>query len=137
VTFYLRSVEVVGQVLAGRDSNPTGRHEAIWWVGGFGEVDYRPTARLVSLLRLEHVGMPTFDDGTTRVRRSVWEVTGGAQWLLEENVKLIVEASYDTNHEAVSDSTARVWSVTVRLATAFWPFTPPALSRWLDHGGPR
>jgi hypothetical protein len=136
VTFYFRRLQVVGQVLAGRDWNPTGRHDGIWWVGGFGELNYRLTPRLVSLVRVEHVGMPTFDDGATRVRRSIWEVTSGAQWLIEDNVKLIVEGTYDANHEAVHDSTVRVWSVTIRLATAFWPFTPPVFARWLGHGGP-
>jgi hypothetical protein len=112
----------------------------MWWLGGFGEVNYRLTPRLLALARLEHVGMPTFDDrargGGTRVRRHIWEVTGGGQWLIEENLKLIVEGTYDTNHEAVSDRTVEVWSVTIRIATAFWPFTPPALSRWLHGEGP-
>jgi len=141
VTLYFRRLEIVGQLLAGRDANPTGLHEPMWWAGGFGEVDYRITPRLVALGRLEHVGMPTFDDradgGTTHVRRSIYEATGGAQWLLEENVKLLVEGTYDANYERVSHTTVRSWSVTVRLATAFWPFTPPGWSRWLMPGGPR
>lgn len=139
VTFYWRRLQVMGQVLAGRQGNPTGVHESMWWVGGFGEVNYRLTPRLVSLMRLEHVTTPSFDDrdhgGSTRVRRHIWEVTGGGQWLVEDNLKLIVEGTYDANHEAVSDSTVQVWSVTVRVATAFWPFTPPGLSRWLGLGG--
>jgi hypothetical protein len=138
VTLYFRSLQLVGQVLAGRHGNPSGRHEPLWWVGAFGEVNYRLTPRLVTLGRLEHVGMPTFDDrdrgGSARVRRRIWEVTGGAQWLVEENLKLVVEGTYDANHEAVSARTVRVWAVTVRLATAFWPFTPPVLSRWLVPG---
>jgi hypothetical protein len=86
--------------------------------------------------------MPTFDDqqrgGTARVRRHIWEVTGGLQWLVEENLKLQVEGTYDANHEAVADQTVQVWSVTLRLTTAFWPFTPPVLPRWIrgDSGPP-
>jgi hypothetical protein len=140
VTLYFRRALVVGQLLAGRDGNPTGRHDAMWWVGGFTELDYRVTPQVVALGRVEHVGMPTFDDravgGATVVRRSIWEFTGGAQWLVEENVKLIVEASYDANHEAVSNTDVHVWAVTVRVATAFWPFTPPGLARVLGRGGP-
>jgi hypothetical protein len=136
---YFRSVQVTGQLLAGHDSNPTGRHEGLWWVGGFGELDYRLTPRLISLMRFEYVGMPTFDDrsrgGTAYVRRGTWQATAGAQWAIEENLKLIVESTYSESRENVSNSTVRGWSVTVRLATAFWPLTPPTLSRWLDLGG--
>jgi hypothetical protein len=137
---YFRSLQLMGQVLAGRDDNPSGLHEPLWWIGGFGEVDYRLHPRLMSLLRFELVGMPTFDDrdrgGSARVRRRLWQLTGGFHWLLEENVKLQVEATYNTNHEAVSDFTVRTWSVTLRLATAFWPFTPPGVARWLGREGP-
>jgi hypothetical protein len=139
-TLYFRSVQVMAQLLAGRDSNPTGRHEPVWWAGGFAELNYRLTPRLLSLVRFEQVGMPTFDDrgrgGSAYVRRSIWQLTSGGQWLIEENLKLIVEGTYGANHESVSDATVRTWSVTVRLATAFWPLRPPGLSRWLDAGGP-
>jgi len=139
VVLYFRRLLLTGQVLAGRDGNPTGYHEPVWWVGGFGEADYRIAPRIVSLLRIEQVGMPTFDDrshgGTTHVRRGIWEFTGGSQWAIEENVKLIVEGTYDLNRESVSDTTVRTWSVTVRLATAFWPGTPPLITRWLRPGG--
>jgi hypothetical protein len=140
MTLYFRSVQIVGQLLAGRDGNPTGLRESLWWIGGFGEVNYRLTPRLLSLVRVEQVGMPTFDDrgrgGSAYVRRSIWQVTSGAQWLIEENLKLIVESTYGDNHEEVSNFRVQSWSVTVRLATAFWPLQPPGLSRLLDRGGP-
>ena len=44
-----------------------------------------------------------------------------------ENVRLIVEGSIGERREGVSDRTVQVSSFTVRLATAFWPFTPPFL----------
>jgi hypothetical protein len=139
-TLYWRSVQITGQLLAAHDANPTGRDAGMWWLGGFGEVDWRLTPQVVTLLRLDHVGMPTFDDrtsgGETHVRRSIWETTGGAQWLIEQNLKLIVEATYDANHEAIRDATVETWSVTVRLATAFWPLTPPLLGRFFDRGPP-
>jgi hypothetical protein len=139
-TFYWRQLQVMGQILAGHDSDPTDVGEGVWWIGGFAEVNYRLTPRLVSLVRVEHVGMPTFDDrdggGTTHVQRRIWEVVAGGQWLIEENLKLVVEASYDNNHEVVADSTTHTWAVTVRLATAFWPLSPPAIGRWLPIGGP-
>jgi hypothetical protein len=138
-TFYWRQLQVMGQILAGRDSDPTGVGRGLWWIGGFAEVNYRLTPRLLSLVRVEHVGMPTFDDrdrgGSTHVRRRIWEVVAGGQWLIEENLKLVVEASWDNNHEAVSDRTTEAWAVTVRLATAFWPLSPPGITRWLPAGG--
>jgi hypothetical protein len=139
-TLYWRQIQVMTQLLAGRDANPTGLHEPVWWLGGFAELDYRLTSRLLWLLRLEHVGMPTFDDrndgGDTHVRRRIWEITSGGQWLIEENLKLIVEATYDANQERVSDTNVRSWSVTLRLATAFWPLTPPGFSRLRGLWGP-
>jgi hypothetical protein len=139
---WFRSLQLTGQLLAARDGNPTGTHEALWWIGGFVEADYRLHPRLMSLFRAEHVTMPTFDDGerggTARVRRHVWQLTSGMQWLIEENLKLQVEGTYSTNREAVSDTTVDAWSVTVRLTTAFWPFTPPGIARWIhgDSGPP-
>ena len=82
---------------------------------------------------------PDFDDraegGKTHVRRRIWEITGGVQWLLEENLKLVAEATYAENHESVRDATTRGWSVTFRVATAFWPFTPPVIGPRLGAGG--
>ena len=105
-------------------------------MAGFVEANYRLHPRLVALGRVEHVGMPDFDDrgrgGTAHVDRRIWETTGGFQWLIDQNLKLQIEGSYDWNRESVSDTTVRVWSVTVRLATAFWPFTPP-LARWIQE----
>jgi hypothetical protein len=135
VKLYFRSVQFMGQLLVGHDTNPTGRHDAMTWVGGFAEADYRILPRLVSLLRFEDVGMPTFDDrgsgGSTHVRRNIIELTGGFQWLVDENLKLIVEASSDTNHDAVADRTVQSWAVTARVASAFWVFTPPPVVRWI------
>jgi hypothetical protein len=61
------------------------------------------------------------------VRRRIWEVTAGWQWLLVENVKLIAEVTYGDNDETVSDRNTTEWTGTLRLATAFWPLTPPFL----------
>ena len=52
---------------------------------------------------------------------------GGAQFLLLENLKLIVEGSLGERRDGVSDRTVQVSSLTVRVSTAFWPFTPPFL----------
>jgi hypothetical protein len=64
----------------------------------------------------------------------VWQLTAGAQWLPLENLKLVVEGTYGENHEDVMDDTTESWLVTVRLATAFWPFTPPGLEFLMPVG---
>ena len=110
-------------VLAGYDSNPTDYKQNLWYYDGFLEGNYRFTPTLVSLLRMDYAWTPRFDDtpqgGSTQVRRRLWGVTGGGQWLLLENLKLVVEATYGENHEGVSDRTVKSWSGTIRLVTAF------------------
>jgi hypothetical protein len=134
VTLYYRRLTVLSQFLAARDSNPTTYGEDMWWYGGFVEADYRLTPTLVALFRPELTGMPTFDDtdhgGTTRIRRHLWQVTAGLQWLVLENLKLIAEGTYGENNEAVAGKTTESYAMTVRAHTSFWPLTPPGLE-WL------
>jgi len=136
-SFYSRRLRFLGQFLAAYDSNPTGHGQELWYYGGFFEGNYRFSPALVSLLRLDYAWAPKFDDtsegGRTRVRRRLWGVTGGGQWLLLENLKFVAEATYSENHEEVTDRTVQSWSFTVRLVTAFWPLTPPGLSGWVDR----
>lgn len=139
VSFYWRQAGLRAQLLANYDDNPTGTDDDFWSIGSFVEGEYRWTPSIVSLARGEAVATPTFDDrdrgGQTRIRRQVWQLTAGAQWLPLENLKLIVEATYGENHEDVSNKTTESWFVTVRVATAFWPLTPPGLDLLLDAVG--
>jgi hypothetical protein len=134
IQLYYRQITARGQFLAANDSNPTGTHRDLWYYGGFFEGEYRFLASLASLLRFEYVAMPTFDDsaaGGARLRRQVWQLTAGIQWLLQQNIKVILETTYGQNHEGVSDQTAKTWSATARIATAFWLPIPPAMEEWL------
>jgi len=141
LTLYSRRGRISTQFLAGWDSNPTNHHVDLWYYGGFVESDYRLTTDLIALLRFDYVGMPNFNDqsagGTTHVRRQVWEITGGAQYLIRENLKVVAEVTYAENHEAVSDATGTALTATLRVATAFWPLTPPLITEWLGHTPPR
>ncbi len=137
LTLSSRRTRLSAQFLAGWDSNPTGHDEGLWYYGGFLQGDYRFTTELIGILRFDYVGMPTFDDenfgGTKHVRRQLWEVTGGAQYLITENLKVVAELTYSENHEAVSDTTATGLAATLRIATAFWPLTPPLVKTpWSD-----
>jgi len=137
LTLRSRRARLAAQFLAGWDSNPTGEGTTLWYYGGFLQTDYRLTPALITLLRFDYVGMPTFDDrvagGTARVRRQIWEVTAGAQYLIVENLKLVAEVTYAENHEAVSDVTTTGLTATLRVATAFWPLTPPLVTEWMER----
>lgn len=132
VDLYSRRFRLLGQLLAAYESNPSGQRRGLWYYGSFLEGQYRMTKDLLALLRFEGAWTQTFDDtrqgGVSQVRRRIWEVTAGWQWLLVENVKLIAEVTYGNNDETVSDQTTTEWTGTLRLVTAFWPLTPPFMS---------
>ncbi|MBI3784492.1 MAG: hypothetical protein HY270_13945 [Deltaproteobacteria bacterium] len=129
IDFYSRRFRLLGQFLAGYDSNPTGYHQSLLYYGGFVEGDFRLTTALLTLLRCDMAWMPQFDDrqagGDTRQRRRLWEITGGMQLSLLQDLKLVAELTYGENHEGVSNETEKTWAGTLRLVTAFWPFAPP------------
>lgn len=141
LTLYAREVRLVAQGLAGYDANPTNRSSALWYYGGFVEGNYRLTPRIISLLRGDYVGMPRFDDtangGMLQVRRHRWEVTGGLQWLPIEKLKLVAEVTYGENHESFKNATVTNLSATLRVATAFWPLTPPGMEEWTEVPSPQ
>lgn len=141
LTLLFRRGRLTAQFLAGWDSNPTATGVDLWYYGGFLEADFRLTTALIALLRLDYVGMPGFDDrgagGTKDVRRRIWEITGGAQYLVREDLKVVAEVTYAENHDAVSNTSARGLTATLRVATAFWPLTPPLITEWLQHAPPQ
>jgi len=130
---YSRRFRLLGQFLAGYESNPTGRGEALWYYGGFLEVDHRLTTTLSALARIDVAWTPRFDDrdrgGSTSVRRELWGLTGGMQWLIEDNLKLVAEVTYAEDHGLGPAQPENTWVATLRVVTAFWPLTPPLLSR--------
>ena len=134
---YFRRARVLAQFLANYDSSPTGRGEGFWFYGGFVEGNYRLTPSVLALLRTDYVWAPEFDDrdhgGTTDVQPWTLSMTAGVQFLLDENVKLIVEGTHGERHDGVSDRTTHFSSLTVRIATSFWPFTPPFVTPLLTH----
>jgi len=137
VDLYSRRFRLLGQFLAEHESSPTGNGESMWYYGGFLEGNFRVTSTLVSLLRVDYAWNPAFDDrrrgGDTHVKRRLWELTGGLQWLLFENLKAVAEVTYGESQETVSDDETATWRATLRLVTAFWPFTPPGLTEWQER----
>jgi hypothetical protein len=131
---YSRRWRLLGQFLAGYESNPAGTLTSLWYYGGFLEAQYRLTTTLLSLVRFDYAWTPRFDDttngGDTRVERRIWEITGGGQWSILQNLKLVAEVTYGENHESVSDTAEKTWIGALHVVTAFWPLTPPGLSEW-------
>jgi len=128
LSLYTRRFRLLAQFLATFESDPTGRSEELWVFGGFVEGAFRVTATVIGLLRAESAFNPEFDDtgagGTTRVRDRLWALTGGGQWLLHQNLKLVAEVSYEEDHESVHGSTTSIWFATVRAVIAFWALDP-------------
>lgn len=134
VALYFRRLLILGQFLAAHDTDPLTFGESLWWFAGFVEADFRITPSLVALLRPEAVKTTTFDDstkgGSTRLRKHLWQLSGGLQWLLLENLKFLVEGTYGENAEELAGRQTESYAITVRLHTSFWPLTPPGLE-WL------
>ncbi|HSD09661.1 MAG TPA: hypothetical protein VLF14_01655 [Candidatus Binatia bacterium] len=128
LSLYTRRFRLLAQFLASFESDPTGRSEELWIYGGFVEGEYRVTATVIGLLRAESAFNPEFDDtgagGVTRVRDRLWALTGGGQWLLRQNLKLVAEVSYEEDRDAAHDSTTSAWSATIRAVMAFWLLDP-------------
>ncbi|MEA2625705.1 MAG: hypothetical protein QOD06_1750 [Candidatus Binatota bacterium] len=129
VSLYTRRLRVLAQVLAGRESNPTAHSTELWYAGGFVEGEYRVTATILGLVRGESLFSPRFDDtragGAMKARHALWALTGGGQWLLLENLKLVAEVTYQEDREGVRDETTSEWFATFRAVTAFWAFGHP------------
>jgi hypothetical protein len=138
LTLSSRRTRLSAQFLAGWDSNPTGYHDSLWYYGGFLQGDYRFTPALIAVVRGDYVGTPNFDDrssgGNTHVERRLWEVTTDLQYLIVENLKVVAEVTYAENHNAVTDATSTGLTATLRLATAFWPLTPPLIDNVFGFG---
>ena len=128
VSWYNRRLRVLAQFLANHESNPTGHSEGLWYYGGFVEGEYRFTTWLLGLVRTEYAWTPRFDDrsegGETDVRRRLWSVTGGGQWLLLQNFKLVAEVTFQEDRETVSNANDHSWFGTIRAVSAFWALDP-------------
>jgi hypothetical protein len=146
-TLYGRRGRIVAQFLAAWDSNPTGFDVDFWSYGGFLELNYRLTPSLIALGRVDAVGAPRFDDtgrgGQVDYEPGLWDVVGGLQYLLDENLKVLVEATYgETSVQRVTDASGAVkrvgrenWLVTFQLRAAFFPLRPPFYSWFVREAG--
>jgi len=84
-------------ISAAYEADPTRRSQGLWYYGGFLERSIVSLRLFLSLLRVDYAWTPrlmTERRGTTHVQRRLWEITGGWQWLILQNLKLVAEVTY-------------------------------------------
>jgi hypothetical protein len=82
-------------VLYNRESNPTGFGSEFAWWGGFHQLNWFISPSAVTYARYDWINGNSFDDtvagGVTRADPREWDVIGGVQFLVLQNLKLIGE----------------------------------------------
>ncbi len=123
-------LNLFAQFRYGRDSNPTGFGEALHFGGGFVEADYLVLPGLIGYARFDYGFASKFDDtgrgGETRTEPRIFAGTGGVQYLIWKNVKILAEYTFREEKERLgrTESTrehdlVREHVFTIRLAAAF------------------
>ena len=108
------------QILFNQESDPTGFKRSFSWWGGFSQVNGKIPVRakflqwITAYARYDWLHGDRFDDtpdgGVTGVvRPREWQVVGGLQWFIFENLKIITEYShrrFENNEPVVTPATA-------------------------------
>jgi hypothetical protein len=86
------------QVLFNRESDPTGFGRSFTWWGGFSQLNWRVLRPLIAYARFDWLRGDRFDDTgaggmTGPVRPREWAATGGLQWFVLDNLKVLAEYS--------------------------------------------
>ena len=112
-------------VLYNRESNPTGYgKEFVWW-GGFHQLNWFPTKMSVVYARYDWIEGNSFDDtgvgGESKGHPQEWDLIGGIQYMVLENVKLIGEYRHHEFDDRVATgaSTLKDDGFTIRAMTGF------------------
>jgi hypothetical protein len=118
-------VSLENNVLYNRESNPTGYGKEFAWWGGFHQLNYFPTKTSVVYGRYDWIYGDNFDDtaagGASRAHPREWDLIGGLQLLVYENVKLIGEYRHHEfdDRVATGSSTLKDDGFTLRAMTGF------------------
>ena len=112
-------------VLYNRESNPTGYgKEFVWW-GGFHQLNYFPTKTAVVYGRYDWIYGNYFDDtvvgGESKAHPREWDIIGGLQFLILENLKIIGEYRHHEFDDRISSGSSTLTDdgFTVRAMTGF------------------
>jgi hypothetical protein len=112
-------------VLYNRESNPTGYgKEFVWW-GGFHQLNYFPRKTAVVYSRYDWIYGDFFDDtvagGESKSHPMEWDIIGGLQFLILENLKFIGEYRHHEFDDRITTgrSTLKDDGFTVRAMVGF------------------
>jgi hypothetical protein len=119
------AVSLENCVLYNRESNPTGYgKEFVWW-GGFHQLNWFPTKLSVAYARYDWIEGHSYDDtdvgGASKGRPQEWDIIGGVQYMVLENLKLIGEYRHHEFDDRVATgaSTLKDDGFTLRAMTGF------------------
>jgi hypothetical protein len=122
---YKIPLSLENEVLYNRESNPTGYgQEFVWW-GGFHQLNYFPVKTMVLYGRYDWIEGHNFDDtgagGASKAHPREWDIIGGLQFMVLENLKLIGEYRHHEFDDRVSGgpSTLKDDGFTLRAMTGF------------------
>jgi hypothetical protein len=112
-------------VLYNRESNPTGYGKEFTWWGGFHQLNYFPRKTVVVYARYDWISGNYFDDtgagGESKSHPMEWDLIGGLQFLVYENLKIIGEYRHHRFDDRITtgSSTLTDDGFTVRAMTGF------------------
>jgi hypothetical protein len=123
-------LNLFAQFLYARDSNPTGFGVPLHYGGGFVEADYLVLPGLIGYARFDYVFTNKFDDtgrgGKTRTKPRIFGATGGLQYLIRKNMKIVAEYTFREEKEQLDSAEStrehdlvREHLFTVRFAAVF------------------
>jgi hypothetical protein len=122
---YNLPVSLENNVLYNRESNPTGYGvEFVWW-GGFHQLNYIPTKRSVVYARYDWIYGNFFDDtgagGESKSHPMEWDIIGGLQFLIYDNLKIIGEYRHHEFSDRIASGPSTLYDdgFTIRMMTGF------------------
>jgi hypothetical protein len=103
------------QYMMNRENNPTGYGQEFKWQGGFHQLNWQVSKKEILYGRYDWIKGDSFDDqtvgGSTMANPGEMDVVAGAQYLVSQNVKMIVEYRHDVfEDKAPNPGKARITS---------------------------
>jgi hypothetical protein len=117
------NVNLENNVLYNREGDPTGfGKEFVWW-GGFHQLNWFISKSAVTYARYDWIDGHTYDDtrlgGITKSDPREWDVVGGLQYLVLDNLKLIGEYRHHEFDERLTHASLVDDGFTLRAMVGF------------------
>ncbi len=110
------------QYMMNSESNPTGYSVEFKWKGGFHQLNWQASKRVIAYARYDWIKGDSFNDTVTQSKPMETDVVAGLQYLIQQNVKFIAEYRHDVfKDEANNPNPARLVSdaYTTRVMVGF------------------